>query len=430
MIARLGTAWLPLLLCPLLGCALLTSRMDEVPPVVQPEPAYEELFPYYVELCAVTQYRSHEYGTGGVPGHAVMYLKGACKDETASYPRLRACRRAAKDRRDPEHGVGISVNRWTTNANWIAIPGAPLFWNGGLAEDETLDHAAFERAVQQSIDAGVFHGVEISPEYPTGAEERSLEDFVARQSIATDFALAFSRTSFCSRLPVNAEMMEDIADYLNFVNEDYASGRIEYVWSGYADNCAHLLRNSLAAASIWQPRSVNTSRLRQLGNLSVPANEVIELADLMANGPLEDGRDVYRTDEARDALLDFDWLPRRHGALVTVVPVHAPNELYDTRGRILILESPFSFGATRTFNKIVYDPRFTRLGPNLEYFRGVYEALLAEGEELIAGGFLPLRSLRYLRFTKRYFEYVEAQRNEVDAMLARLGSAPPSEAAE
>ncbi|MGI9432678.1 MAG: hypothetical protein ACR2PQ_10710 [Myxococcota bacterium] len=420
MSARFGAAWLSFLVAQLLGCALLTSRMDDVPPVVQPEPEYEELFPYYVELCAVTQYRSLEYGDGGAPGHAVMYLKGACKDETASHPRLRACRRAAVDRLDPEHGVGISVNRYILNANWIAIPGAPLFWNGGLEEDETLDQAAFERAVQESIDVGVFAGVEIDPAYPTEAAERSLEDFVARQSIATDFALAFSRTSFCSRLPVTEEMMEDIADYLNFVNEDYASGRIEYVWSGYSDNCAHLLRNSLAAASVWQPRSVQTSRFRQLGNLSVPANEVIELADLMVNGPLDDGRDVYRTDEARDALLDFDWLPRRHGALVTVVPVHAPNHLYDTHGRILILESPFSYGATRKFNRILFDPRYTELRPNLEYFRDVYAGLLAEGEALIAGGFLPLRSLRYLRFTKRYFEYVAAQSGEIDAMLERI----------
>jgi hypothetical protein len=403
-----------------LGCALLTSKTDEVPPVVLPEPAYEELFPYYVELCAVTQYRSLEHGDGGIPGHAVMYLKGACKDENASFPALRKCHREATSRDDPEHGAGISVNRWFVNANWIAVPGPDLFFDGGLAEGELLDQAAVDRAVQQSIAAGVFEDVQIDPNYPTDAQESSLEDFVAKQSLATDFALRFSRTAFCSRLPVNAEMMEDISDYLNLVNEEYAQGRADYSWSGYSDNCVHLLRNSLAAASIWPPRSVRTTRLRQLANIAVPANEMILLADLAANGPLEDGREVYRTDEARDALLDFDWLPRRHGAIVTILPVHQPNELYDTRGRILVLQSPFSYGATRKFNRLLFDPRFTQLRPNLEYFRGVYAGVLAQGEELIAGGFLPLRSIRYLRFTKRYFEYVAAQSVEIDAMLARI----------
>jgi len=306
------------------------------------------------------------------------------------------------------------------NANWIAVPGTDLFWDGGLEEGEVLDQAAYDRAITASIDAGVFQNVEIHPAYPTQSAERSLEDFIAQQSLATDFALRFSRTAFCSRMPVTEEMMEDIADYLNWVNEDYALGRADYSWSGYSDNCVHLLRNSLAAASIWQPRSVQTTKLRQLANLAVPANEAINLADLGANGPLADGRDVYRTDEARDALLDFDWLPRRHGALVTVVPVHVPNELFDTRGRILVLQSPLSFGATRKFDRILFDPRFTELHANLEHFRDVYAEILTEGEEIIAGGFLPLRSLRYLRFTKRYFEYVERQRDEVESMLARI----------
>ena len=47
----------------------------------RPDPVYERLFPYYVELCATSQFRSKLKGEGGVAGHAVMYIKGACKDE-------------------------------------------------------------------------------------------------------------------------------------------------------------------------------------------------------------------------------------------------------------------------------------------------------------------------------------------------------------
>ena len=95
-----------------------------------PDPRYDQLFPYYVELCATSQFRSSDKGRGGVTGHAVMYLKGACKDEQAPFPQLRRCRVAATDPDDPEHGAGISVGRWFRNVNWIAIPGYSLFLRG------------------------------------------------------------------------------------------------------------------------------------------------------------------------------------------------------------------------------------------------------------------------------------------------------------
>jgi len=75
----------------------------------RPDPVYERLFPYYVELCATSQFRSKLKGEGGVAGHAVMYIKGACKDEQAPYPQLRRCRVAATELDDPEHGAGVSV---------------------------------------------------------------------------------------------------------------------------------------------------------------------------------------------------------------------------------------------------------------------------------------------------------------------------------
>ena len=37
----------------------------------------------YVELWATSQFCSKRKGKGGVAGHAVIYIKGACKDEKA-----------------------------------------------------------------------------------------------------------------------------------------------------------------------------------------------------------------------------------------------------------------------------------------------------------------------------------------------------------
>ena len=61
-------------------------------------------------------------------------------------------------------------------------------------------------------------------------------------------------------------------DFLNGLNDEYASGKADYEWSGYADNCVHTLHNALAAAGVWKPKSVRATRLRQLSDLAVPAN--------------------------------------------------------------------------------------------------------------------------------------------------------------
>jgi hypothetical protein len=89
----------------------------------RPDPVYDQLFSYYLELCATSQFRSKLKGEGGVAGHAVMYIKGACKDEEAPFPQLRRCRVAATEFDDPEHGAGVSVGRWFRNVNWVAVPG-------------------------------------------------------------------------------------------------------------------------------------------------------------------------------------------------------------------------------------------------------------------------------------------------------------------
>ena len=78
----------------------------------RPDPIYDQLFPYYVELCATSQFRSKLKGEGGVAGHAVMYIKGACKDEQAPFPQLRRCRAAAVEtRRGARRWFGRPISR-------------------------------------------------------------------------------------------------------------------------------------------------------------------------------------------------------------------------------------------------------------------------------------------------------------------------------
>jgi hypothetical protein len=386
----------------------------------RPDPVYDQLFPYYVELCATSQFRSKLKGEGGIAGHAVMYIKGACKDEQAPYPQLRRCRVAAKKLDDPEHGAGVSVGRWFRNVNWVATPGYELFYQGNLKPGERLTQAHFEATVRDAIDKGIYKGVEFH-DYPNAGAGAGRANFIANEGIGTDFALQFARAVFCARLPVTEPMLNEVIAFLNDKNREYAEGEADYNWSVWADNCSHTLRNALAAANIWSPLSVRAVKFRQLFNLAVPANEFVNLAELGTEGDIDDYREVQQHGLQRDALHEFHWLPTRHGALLKTLPVHEPNDLYDTTFRLFTLQSPFRMGKTQHAIDLLSDDHFVNLGSNLHYFRDKYETILAthdERRDMLAS----VRGTPYRRVERLFYDYVKAQRAEVESMLDRLST--------
>jgi hypothetical protein len=386
----------------------------------RPDPVYEQLFPYYVELCATSQFRSKLKGEGGVAGHAVMYIKGACKDEQASFPQLRECHVTATDLHDPEHGAGVSVGRWFQNVNWVAVPGYDLFHQGDLRFGEPLTQAHFDATVRDVIKKGVYKGVQFHPSPSVGADP-NLEDFIAQEGIGTDLALQFARSVFCARVPITETMLREIIAFLNDKNQEYFKGEADYNWNVWADNCAHTLRNALAAANIWSPLSVQVVKLRQIFNLAIPANEFVNLAEIATKGNIEDYREVQRDGPQRDAFHEFHWLPTRHGALLKTLPVHEPNELYDMTFRLFTLQSPFRMGKTQRAIDLLSDERFVNLDSNLRYFHEKYDTILAnhnEGRDMLAS----VRGTPYRRVERLYYDYIRAQRAEVEGMLDRLSS--------
>jgi hypothetical protein len=391
----------------------------------EPDARYETLFPYYVELCAVSQFRSAELGTGGSPGHAAMYLKGACRDTDAPYPKLRRCVGNVTDPDSPEHGAGVSVNRWLRNVNWVAFAGRGQVFEGNLEPDEVVTRERLQAAAQEAIDAGAFRGVELWP-YPGQTPDSQLIDFVTRHSAGTDFALSLARSALCGRVPVEPEMMDEIVHFLNDINRKYATGAADFRWSGYHDNCVHLLRNALAAASIWEPISVRVAKLLQVFHLAVPANEALNLAALGTTGPVDSYPRIFGDDKMRDAMLEFGWLPTRHGALLVSLPVHPNNLLFDTQPRLLVLQSPFTLRTTRRLLKMLDDPRFTELDANLRHFQSIYEEILSRRDQP-DDVFAPLRGDRYRRVRRRYFSVIESELREVEHMRAEL-AAPPKRA--
>jgi hypothetical protein len=401
--------------------ACAPTRQTVVPTRV-PTAAYDDLYPYYVELCAVSQIRADFADYGGSPGHAVMWLKGACIDKSEGFTGLRVCGDGEVDLSNPENGVGISVNKTLKNANWLAFPGRSLFFHGGLQPDERLTAERAAQTIKAAIDSGAFEGVSVHDQYrPEEHGSGTMLRFLASETLGTDFALTFGRTAFCARVPMQREQMSKVTDYLTSLNRQYASGDTDYNWSGYSDNCVHAVTNALAAGGVWPAKSVNTVKLLQMFSLAIPANEVINLANRTNRFPIESFARVYDDESMRESLRNDDWIPARHGALLSSVPVHQNNDLYDTALRMFVLQGPLK-AKSKSFVKLLDDPRFTELEANLDYYRERYR-------EIVSGKPSGLKRESatddYERVRLIYYDYIAQQLSEVERMRARVRAGSP-----
>jgi hypothetical protein len=400
------------------GSMRIAPLYDWVVPVNWPEPEYEDFYPRYAELCAVSQFRPKSGTLGGSPGHGVLYLKDACLDPDSEYPRLVRCTKPSTSEFDLHHGTGISVNRWVKNANWVGVPGKLLFYNGYVAPWEKLTQERADAAASYALSLGIFDGLKIG-EYPTDRpEERSLEDFVRTQSLGTDFGLRFGRTLFCARVPLEEGQLDAMMAFLNEQNRLYAEGEADYNWSGYSDNCVHLVHNAFAAALIWKKKSVHAIKIRQIFNMAIPANEFIDLATRTILYPIEDFGKLQRDGVQMESLEKFDSIATHHGAVVLTAPVHQDNDLYDPKIRMMIVQGPFRGRATRKASLLLGDSRATELISNMRSFKARYEHILAD-KKTEEDEFFP-NLPGYNDDRRRYYAYIERELVEVEKHLEVL----------
>jgi len=398
-------------------------RYDDRRDAIRPDAHYDALYPYYLELCALSQIRSNFTQHGSTPGHAVMFLKGACRDPESPFPLLRVCDEGL-NLRDPDLGTGVSVNRILKNVNWLAIPGKQLFLFGNLEPDDVLNLERGIAAIDAAERAGTFEGVEAHEDYmPPEGDAEALLYLAAAEILGTDFALAFGRTSHCVRVPVERRGLEDAIEFLNGLNREYATGEADYNWSGYMDNCSHLVRNAFAAAGVWSHKSVGSYKLGQLLALSVPANEFADLVILTATFPIDDFDRIYSNRVLRRSLMERAWLPMRHGALMKIVPVHENNELYDTRMQIFMLRNPLRRWKAERVSELYRESRNTNLLANLKHYGNLYRKILAarpaDWEEAAAGN-------QRAEARVAYYRYIDEQLTDVEEKLTILatGSGP------
>ncbi|OFZ54780.1 MAG: hypothetical protein A2428_17290 [Bdellovibrionales bacterium RIFOXYC1_FULL_54_43] len=340
---------------------------------------YDEVYPIYAEFCAATRIEKRPgFGLpvkGGIGGHGVIYLQGACRDKSSPYPRIQVCRDF--DRTAGMTGVGVSVNSDFVNVNWIATESKSFFLNGDVPENEPLSRQAYLKARQRAVEMQLLKGVKFHPELlqkkPPGMSD---EEYMLEETIGTDYAINFGRSLYCARIPISDEMLGSMVKYLNSLNEKYYHSGTPYNWSGISDNCTHTTRNALAAADVWKQALTNRFILRQLFNIAAPSNNFVELARRGNDLPLDDPMAIYRDPIARKAVLENHWLPTQHGVLIERVPIHHDNQVFKEFSQIEFLAVPGISPYRARFKKMMTESRYHDLRTNLLWFIERYQHAL------------------------------------------------------
>jgi hypothetical protein len=401
---------------------------------------YNSLFPYYVEICAVTQFHRKGAKAGGWGGHATLFANGTEIEPGAGYPRLRLAA-AGTDLSDPDSGTGISVNKIFDNVTWVAIPGRDEFFRGGLAPDRTLDEAIYERAVHTATAADWFAGIAIKDElmrHRPAAMPAS--EFIVRHSIGTDFALNFARTAYCARLPMTRDRMGKAIAYLNAVNA--TAQESGYIWNIYTNNCSHVAHNALAAAGVWDPKeargpgAINVTKdvlsvakvlaLGRMSDFSFPANNFVRLYEAGNERPIDDALAAFRNHDVRRTL-DDGWISTGPGALIATYPLQdaSRNQMFAPGRDPFLFSVPVLWDKEEKFEKLTRHPPsiVTDLVANLRHFRDRYAETLANrrtvDEEL--GSLHGDEDEQEFRiFYGRFYEHIADELKRTDEMTLSL----------
>jgi hypothetical protein len=415
------------LLAPLLS-ACVSSAPPPPPAPVDEERQYAMLYPYYAELCAVSQLdKKPGFGadiSSGFGGHAVLYLNRVCRRQDTDYPVLQVC--DEQPARPGADGVGLSVNAHYSNAEWVAVEGRDFFFKGGLAAGQPLTRDTYRRVLAEAQDKRIYDGVtfhdEVYDGMPAGFTRRSFQYEV---SAATDFAITFGRNKYCARIPLSRPQMVKVVDYLNDLNEPYRRGRKLFDWNVLTHNCSHVNHNALAAGGLWDDWPMDRFILISMVDFPVPKNEFVNAMRRTNDLPIDDPEAVFDDVAARKLLLEEGRLPTEPGAIADLDVIAQPNEIYDTDSRIIFYDDPVLGVYQRRFNAILTEPRYFRLRDNLDYFAALYEKMERERKPLDwymakRNGDSEQERKAFGIFYERYYDYLGRQRRVIAQQIALI----------
>lgn len=353
---------------------------------------YGKIFENYLEVCGVTRYMPKRGEAGGEFGHTVMYFKGACRDESAPYPKIKVC--------GPEGGgVGISMDSDYSNIHWTTVGSRSFMFYGNLPADAPLTDKEFNAAIDEAVRQRIFRGVRLQEHHDTKLRRgESYERYVARWSIGTNFAVNFARSSYCVRVPLiptkgdKNSMVKSLVDYFNALNTRARSEGTGY--SGITNNCTHIAHNALAHLGFWAPKETRWEEPAGLGwlsshvkaNLSVPFNTMMD-AMIKGGGSAESfsPNHIADTDSVRKGFYKYRWMGPQFGSTIEIIPVHGvQNDKYATNQRPHLLDAStelsnrFSFGSPSPnqenprFMSLIKQAQYNDLKANFKYWQRKY----------------------------------------------------------
>lgn len=412
----------------LAGCS--TAHIDRTASAGAAQ-VYDDLYPYYAEVCALSELKKKP-GIGveissGMGGHAILYLNGVCRDESAGYPVIRLC---SAETPPAARGVGLSDNAHFKNANWVAVPGRDFVFHGTLKPGERVTQQVYDATQARAKALGIYDGIEfhddVFDDKPAGMSRRNYKYEV---SVATDYAVGFGRDRYCARVPVDRRQMAEIVDFLNGLNAPYRAGDKTFEWNIFNNNCGHVNHNALATAGIWSSWPTGQSPLLAAFDFPVPKNEFVDLMRRTNDFPLGDLDTVYGDRAARRDVLEHGALPSEPGALAEAEPADQANDLYDTDLHLIFYDSPIFGSYRRRFAQIFAEPRYWDLGANLRHFAALYRSVESDRRPLAA--FLAAHDATtgaerddLAQFYRAYYAAIDHAEARVEAGLAALEHAP------
>ena len=404
-----------------LPAILLLSACASYVPVATapPEETYSQMFPYYIEQCAVSEiHKTATFGatveSGGPGGHSLLYLNGVCRDTGAGYPVLKMC---DNDTPKDQQGVGLSVNDHFANANWVATPGRQFFFHGTVQPGTGLTAQSYDATEAMAAQRGIYDGVRFHDQvYQSMPASMTLQDYTYDISIGTDYAADFARNRFCARVPVSKTQMEDTVRYLNQLNEPYRNNDKEFHWDVLRDNCTHMVHNAMAAAGVWPLWPQNSLMVLAAFDFPVPKNEFVNMMDHSDSIDLSDPGKIYNDDDLRDNFIRYRFLPKQPGVLAEFSPVISPNDVYSTESRLIFFEEEITHPYATHFKEYYTDPRYTDLKTNLAYFSDLYGKVQQTKKPVEAYD----EDEGFATFYNDYYAYIDRMKQETDAKLVVL----------
>jgi hypothetical protein len=372
--------------------AALAGPVEDRARVEAANEQYGKIFDYYMEICGVTQYRPRTGEAGGEYGHTVMYIKGACRDTSVAYPKIKVCSSS-----DPEQGTALSMDSDYTNVNWTTVGSRNFMMYGDLPADSPLSQKEFDVAVQKAVDQHIFKNVKLQAYHNEKLRRgESYEHYVARWGVGTNFAVNFARNAYCTKVPLMSNkgpkdaMVRSLVDYYNGLNLKAMRDGTGY--SGVTNNCTHLAHNGLAAIGFWpaketgweDPAGFAWLSDHTKNNISVPFNTMLDA--LVKGGGSSDTFDPSRLAGAateRKGFYKYNWMGSQPGVIMEVIPIHAvKNQVYLPGASPFLLDphaalmSKMNFSAKNEemdrFERTIKEPRFLDLKSNFKYWQKKY----------------------------------------------------------